>query len=274
MAYIKKILENELIGGTDNTDVYPVTTSQAIFRQNPDGHAPEGVRPRLEDTLQDHEEDAQELHRKTEKLVVYLDNNKKDQTLEITGNVNTVSLTGRANIETFGDEPSQTISAEEMNSKNITVTRGSDVIYNQDTTTASVAIPDVVGIYTSTFTCTYNGTTKSINNKVNVNLRKYFGFSVGTPSDVISLSTSNFSNTVACTVTVAAINEGFQRIYFAVPQGMTIDRVIQPDALNAPLAITQIGTTERVIGGVSYTYKLYQSVDLIDSSKSKRLTIS
>ena len=55
---------------------------------------------------------------------------------------------------------------------------------------------------------------------------------------------------------------------------MTINRVIQPDALNAPLAITQIGTINRTINGTTYAYKLYRSDDLIDSSVSKRLTIS
>ena len=55
---------------------------------------------------------------------------------------------------------------------------------------------------------------------------------------------------------------------------MTITRIVQPDALNAPLAITQIGTVNRTVGGNTYSYKLYQSVDEIDASVNKRLTIS
>jgi hypothetical protein len=31
IAYIKTLKDNELIGGTDNRDVYPVSTTQAIF---------------------------------------------------------------------------------------------------------------------------------------------------------------------------------------------------------------------------------------------------
>lgn len=34
MGKIKKILENELIGGTQSTDVYPVTSTQAVYDEN------------------------------------------------------------------------------------------------------------------------------------------------------------------------------------------------------------------------------------------------
>lgn len=33
MAYIKKLKDNELIGGTDNTDVYPVTSTEAVYNR-------------------------------------------------------------------------------------------------------------------------------------------------------------------------------------------------------------------------------------------------
>lgn len=33
MGYIKKLKNNELVGGTDNTDVYPVTSTKAIFEE-------------------------------------------------------------------------------------------------------------------------------------------------------------------------------------------------------------------------------------------------
>ena len=33
MAYIKKLKNNELIGGTDNTDVYPVTSTEAVYNK-------------------------------------------------------------------------------------------------------------------------------------------------------------------------------------------------------------------------------------------------
>lgn len=276
MAYIKTLKDNELIGGQDNTDVYPITTSQAIFRQNPNGGKPAGVKQRLEDTLQDHEDDAKELHRKAEKLVVYLTNDKANQTLEITGNSNSISLTGTANLETFGDEPSESISPEEMSIKHLKVARGESIIYDNDGVTATINIPNIVGSYTATFTCSYGGVLKSIDSTTNINLRKYFGFAVEQPTDVTELGTSSFSNSVGGTVTIPATSSGFCYIYFAVPENMNINRVVQPDALNAPLAITSIGTITRNIDGIEepFIYKLYRSTEEIDSTASKRLTIS
>jgi hypothetical protein len=61
MAYIKTLKDNELIGGQDNTDVYPVSTTQAIFSQKPDGTVPEGRKQLLEDRLEDNEEDTKNL---------------------------------------------------------------------------------------------------------------------------------------------------------------------------------------------------------------------
>ena len=34
MGKIKKILENELIGGTQSTDIYPVTSTKAVYDEN------------------------------------------------------------------------------------------------------------------------------------------------------------------------------------------------------------------------------------------------
>ena len=34
MGKIKKILENELVGGTQATDVYPVTSTKAVYDEN------------------------------------------------------------------------------------------------------------------------------------------------------------------------------------------------------------------------------------------------
>ena len=34
MGKIKKILENELLGGTQSTDVYPVTSTKAVYNEN------------------------------------------------------------------------------------------------------------------------------------------------------------------------------------------------------------------------------------------------
>ena len=61
MAYIKTLKDNELIGGQDNTDVYPVSTTQAIFSQKPDGTVPEGRKQLLEDRLEEDERNTEEL---------------------------------------------------------------------------------------------------------------------------------------------------------------------------------------------------------------------
>jgi len=61
MAYVKILKENELFGGTDNTDVYPVSSTQAIMSQSSDGGRPEGVPMKLEDRLKRHEDDTAEI---------------------------------------------------------------------------------------------------------------------------------------------------------------------------------------------------------------------
>ena len=281
IAYIKTLKDNELIGGTDNRDVYPVSTTQAIFSQKPDGTLPEGIKhQKLEDRLFDGEEDARELHRKAEKLVAYIDNDKAGQTLEISeGTVNTMNLSGYAYVETYGDEPSQAVTTEQMTVKTLKIIAGSAETSVPGSASGNnwigtYNVPNVVGSYKARFDVTYNGISKYAESTTNVNLRKYFGFASTQPTDPSTLDASNFSNSVGCTVTIPSNGTGFKRIYLSVPNGMTITRVVQPDALNAPLAVTQVGTITRVVNGQSYTYKLYQSDDMIDSSVSKRLTIS
>ena len=275
MAYIKVLKDEDLAGGVDNTEVYPITTSQALYRQNPDGTIPPGIKhQKLEDSLQDIESDASELHRKAEKLVVSLNNNKGGQTLEINGEVNTITLQGSASIETFGDEPASPISPEDMQSKRMTISSGSVVLYDESVVTTSYTLSSVVGTYTARFDATYNNIAKHTESSTNLNLRKYFGFATSQPTDPTTLGISHFSNTVGCTITVPAISSSFQYIYFAIPSGMTISNITQPDSLNAPLAFIQVGTINRVIEENIYTYKLYKSTDLIDSANSKRLTIS
>ena len=61
MAYIKTLKDNELIGGQDNTDVYPVSTTQAIFSQKPDGTVPEGRKQLLEERLEEDERNIEVL---------------------------------------------------------------------------------------------------------------------------------------------------------------------------------------------------------------------
>lgn len=66
MAYIKTLKENELIGGRDNTDVYAVSSTQAIFSQDESGKTPDGVEFKLEDRLKRHEADIEALNKKME----------------------------------------------------------------------------------------------------------------------------------------------------------------------------------------------------------------
>ena len=276
MAHIKTLKNNELIGSKDNSDVYPISSSQAIFRQNPDGSIPEGIQhQRLEESLQDIESDTQELHRKAEKLVVNLINGTVAVQEIKEGNSNYFNLTGNIKLETFGDESAELIPFFKLTVRKLTIRSGAAILVQENNWmgTYNYSLPAIVGTYVAKFDATYNSVSKYAEQSVALNLRKYFGFADSQPTNPETLNASDFSNSVACTITIPANGTGFKHIYFAVPNNMTITRITQPDSLNAPLAFEQIGTISRVISGTSHTYKLYQSVDTIDSSLSKRLKI-
>ena len=74
MAYIKTLKDNELIGGQDNTDVYPITSTQAVSSQKPDGTIPKGRKPLLEDRLEDIEKNADSLATRQEVVERRMDN--------------------------------------------------------------------------------------------------------------------------------------------------------------------------------------------------------
>lgn len=61
MANIKILKEDQLVGGTDNTPVYPVSSTQAIYCQDSEGNVPQGVKPKLEDRLRDIENSISEV---------------------------------------------------------------------------------------------------------------------------------------------------------------------------------------------------------------------
>ena len=65
MASIYKIKESELIGGVSNDDLYPVTSTQAVYSQGSDGSKPYGVAKILEDRLQEGEQSLNNLSDKT-----------------------------------------------------------------------------------------------------------------------------------------------------------------------------------------------------------------
>ena len=69
MAYIKILKDNELVGGTDETDVYPITHTKAIFDSN---------NKELDQRLEENDDDMELLHRQSEKLVLSLTSNKSD----------------------------------------------------------------------------------------------------------------------------------------------------------------------------------------------------
>lgn len=299
MAYIKTITEKDLKTQVDplvNKDVYPVTSTQAIYSQNANGAAPSGVKHKLEDRLKDHEADAKILHGQTEKLTPELDTkvykvNVGTRTrvyspVEIDGIETIVELTGSAEIETFGDATNKTVKPGEMTEYELFVTHndvktiiessvsGNDII-------GTYTFPNEVGTYTFEFEC-YYGAIKQAYSAISLNLRKYFGFAADdfaddlTRVDVTSLNVEHFSNSVACTVEITHIDAGNKYIYFAVPINMTIQEVTQAST-GYQLYITEITNeneyAERTIGSSSYDYRIYRSTIKIDSSNNVTLNI-
>ena len=262
MAKVKVLKDNELVGGTDNTSVYPVTHTKAIF---------DGNNKELDQRLNENDDDRELLHRQSEKLVLSLASDMSGA-IEISGTQKVATFTAKAAIETFGDEPTITLNPNEYE---YSFTNAEFVSKTESNITASAVLSSEVGAFTTTFSVTYNGVSKTASVTANMNLRKYFGFS-NELTEITVLGTSHFSNSVTCTVTIPANPSGdkYKAIYFAVPADMTISDVRQPDALNAPLAFRFVNETYRVIDGVSYAYKIYKSTDLINSTVSKRLTIS
>ena len=262
MAKVKVLKDNELVGGTDNTSVYPVTHTKAIF---------DGNNKELDQRLNENDDDRELLHRQSEKLVLSLTSDKS-YVMEINSNQENATFRAIATIETFGDEPINILNPDNYE---YTFSNAKFVSKTERSVIASATLPSIVGAFTTQFNVIYNGVNKTVSVITNKNLRKYFGFSENL-TEITALEASHFSNSVACTVTIPANPSGdkYKAIYFAVPAEMTISDVRQPDALNAPLAFRFVNETYRVINGESYAYKIYKSTDLIDSTVSKRLTIS
>lgn len=209
------------------------------------------------------------LHSETERFAVTLKSNGSTTiNKEITGAVFSAPLTTTNEIEVFGDAGSSTVvpKSASFSTNGGTIVEGNPTTWN---------LPNTVGSYTATYTAiSRSDIQKSASINANVYLRKYFGFSASEPVDITALGTSHASATVSCTVTIPINGTGYKYIYLAVPYNMSITGVVQPDALNAPLAITFVKNINRTINGQNYSYKLYRSEDTIDSSERKRLTIS
>ena len=299
MAKLKILKDTELVGGLNNEDVYPVTSTQAIYSHYVDGqgnlHVREknGVPEKIEDRLQDQEDDSKELHRKTEKLIVRIISNLTG-TLECTGNSYTMNLTGSAGLETYGDEAEEVLSADSSKPKHMssyTLTVNAPDHVNPDTgemvnADISFAFPTISGdnvvgsinitkpgTYTSKFEVTNNdgksSVTKMATSTVYLALKMYYGFSEDIPSSVTSLAGKSYSNSVAGTITIPQKfnpqiigEEKFQHVYIALPRYLVGTKTVtarQPDSLNAPFPLRKISTISREVGVASYDYYLYES---------------
>lgn len=191
----------------------------------------------------------------------------------------TFSTTHR--ITYFGDRSAQSVTPSSQNtSSNV----GQDTISGNTWTLAPT-----VGNHILSHTSTYNGVTPSnVSATIALNLRKYFGF---VPDNIImqgntiilkylmdnkdTVTNSQFSNSVGCTVDIKANGTGKKYVYFAVPVGMPISLVTQTASqlefqLNTPISMENI----YVLQGRSYTYLLYKSVEKPDSDRAKNVRIS
>ena len=138
-------------------------------------------------------------------------------------------------------------------------------------------------------TSKYNGIIPSdASATIALNLRKYFGF---VPDNIImqgntiilkylmdnkdTVTNSQFSNSVECTVDIKANGTGKKYVYFAVPVRMPIHLVTQTASqlefqLETPISMENI----YVLQDKSYTYLLYKSVEKPDSDRAKNVRIS
>lgn len=299
MAISKILKDTELVGGIDETEVYPVSTTQALFSQYIDSDTGEIVTrmkddapEKLEDRLKDHEDDALELHRKAEKLVVRI-NNSLSGTYECTGNAYSMTLTGSAGLETYGDEEEEVLSADESKPKHmsdydltvngpVSVNPSTGVMVNGDiplTEGPTVSGDNVVGLVTISAPGTYiskfkvtnfdgkSSTEKYETSTIYIALRKFYGYRETAPTDsagIISLNGSDYSSSVAGTITIPKNESGvkFKHVYIALPRYLVGTKTVsarQPDALNAPFPLRKIDTISRTVGESSYDYYLYES---------------
>ena len=189
--------------------------------------------------------------------------------LRITGNDLSTTITKTDKIASFGDA-----------GESATIPDGFTTTPSAGTITGNTwafSFPQTAGTYTVTYTATKNGTTRTSTANVYIYLRKYFGFSATAPSslaDLEALSEKVDSPTVAWDGYINAKGTGDKYIYFAVPANMTISNITQPDALYAPFPFTQLSNITIIISRQNYTYKLYRSEDMVDSTADKRLAIS
>lgn len=91
MGYIKKLKNNELIGGTDKTTIYPVTSTEAVFEETTNGSessfkSQKTINKEQQDELDDHEERIQAAEAKDIKSITINGSTKKFE-VDSTNNV-------------------------------------------------------------------------------------------------------------------------------------------------------------------------------------------
>lgn len=158
----------------------------------------------------------------------------------------------------------------------------------QDTVEGNTwTLAPIVGTHALSHSSEYNGVVPTNATKsISLNLAKFVGY---VPDDVVSqgneailnylisninsVTTKHFSNSVACTIDIKANGTGKKYAYFAVPNGMSIILVTQTASqlefkLEVPILVN------RTIGSNAYAYKLYKSVEKPDSDRAKNVRIS
>lgn len=291
MAYIKTLKDNELVGGTDTKDVYPVSTTQALYSQEADGTVrmskDNPLQPeKLEERLEDHEEDAQELHQKTELFSAALTASPTSTSFELVSNRRVITLTPRTTIKTYGDYGERTTTSD-SSSLSVTNTDTEQTEYepatlvnNQDGT-YSWTLANKTGTQTATFTATKNGYTRTATRSAALYLRKYFAFMSSAPSTVEQImdlltdrATSDYSTEVKCSVAVPPNGTGAKHVYIAMPSNMSLSGyTVYEKATNLEFSVTQKSTIPRTINGKTLNYILYESVATPDSSNIKEIYI-
>lgn len=265
MAIIKKLKDNELIGGIDNTDVYPVTHTRAVY---------DATNRTLDARLEENDNDRNTLHEQSERLVPSIMLSPDNTLYELTGEEKSINISASASIEVFGDSGKRLLNVIDYTPSLLINEVPQQYRFTSSDVITTYTLPRRVGTILINFTANYKGIEKSDIVKINYNARKFFGFDAEFPRQIELLGANDFSNSVECEVTIPAKDEGYQYIYLAVPQPMVISEVLQPDALNAPLAIdSNFVVIGRTLGGTVIQYNVYKSLDLIDSSRSKRLII-
>lgn len=102
MGYIKKLKSNELVGGTDKTTIYPVTSTEAVFEEITNGNessfkSQKTINKEQQDILDDHEDRIQEAEVNDVKSITINGSTKKF----VVDDENNVDLT----VYTVDDDP-------------------------------------------------------------------------------------------------------------------------------------------------------------------------